>query len=229
MMSNHTQRQKLAAWLEAWRLDQTLAAVDDAMPDTQDARTAVSCPVAKTMAGERYRETPTAPPRTGDILLLKPLTPLTARRPVYVLVLGLGEARGTRRVAPFARFDVPATPEEVITGLPPPPLRVLALWNQRVVPMVRLAALAWSVRRLSRAQRLAALASDDRRRGPPLVHPLDPRHAYLDEERLLWPEWETITVGEGWGGGRVAERTTADTWELAQAAEKADDAYGTKR
>ncbi|NLF22957.1 MAG: hypothetical protein GX590_07325, partial [Lentisphaerae bacterium] len=26
------------------------------------------------------------------------------------------------------------------------------------------------------------------RLGPPLVHPLDPRHDYLEQERLLWVE-----------------------------------------
>ncbi len=225
-MNDHTQRERLATWLAAWRLDRAMAAADGDAAETAEAGEPAAGARAAGVAPRAEYAARAAPPRAGDVLLLKPLTPLTRRRPVYVLVLGRGGARGTRQVAPFARFEVPATPGEAGTGLAPPPLRVLALWNRRTVPAARLAALAWPVLRLSRTQRLEASAAGETRRGPPLVHPLDPRHDYLDEERRLWPEWEAAGEGLGWGDGRVAEGAVLDTWELARAAETSDNEYG---
>ena len=61
-----------------------------------------------------------------------------------------------------------------------------------------------------------------RRLGPPLVHPLDPRHDYIEEERMLWQEMETdLYCGENTTPYNITDNT--DTLPLA--AEEVDDTY----
>lgn len=193
------QRQRLAAWLQAWQLTRRLEAVPDAPGDPAAAphpysaavpgrrRKAVSCTV-----GDPARLQP------GDIILMPPDAEATRSRPVYVALL---EPRSDGRwlAAPFGSLPLPAVPGELATGRRADPLRVLCIWNAAAIVPARLAR-GWRVGRLLlRERRWARLLLDAAhprtmpaalrgRLGPPLVHPLDPRHDYLEQERLLWVE-----------------------------------------
>jgi len=117
-------------------------------------------------------------------------------RPVYVAVLR--QTGGTSwMVVPFGRFADPAIPGELRTGLRALPLRVLCVWNAHVMTQEALAR-AWLCRKIAAGlvtrgltvwRHISEGAVLDRdlipRVGPPLEHPLDPRHAYVQEEREL--------------------------------------------
>jgi hypothetical protein len=97
---------------------------------------------------------------------------------------------------PFGRFTHPAVPGEWRTDYDALHLRVLCAWNCAVLD-AEILARSWVVETLDEQelQSITALAktlqsdiqslSVSDRVGPPLVHPLDPRHDYLAEER----EW----------------------------------------
>jgi hypothetical protein len=223
--TDRTDRKKLSIWMDEWRLDRALAAADGTDGEAGSEDAAAGLP----------RLAPGPPPsfadglRVGDILLLKPVTPVTARRPTYVVVVAPGGAAGWWRVAPFARFSTPATPEEVATGLKAHPLRVLCLWNGHAVSARRLTAWAWRVSRIAPAALARIGGAGDGRRGPRLVHPLDPRHTYLDEERALWNEWDRAAqAADAADAPTPAENGSAatDVWENARAAEDPAGDYG---
>ncbi len=223
-MSDHAERNKLSAWLDEWRLHQAMGSADEASAPAGAEPMPGGCdrPVGATLPQRPYR----SGLRAGDILLLKPVTPLTRLRPIYVAVLQSEGSSEWWRVAPFGRLALPATPDEVETGLKAPPLRVLCLWNGHVVPAPRLLLWAWLVRRMTKAERLAAFKAGEARRGPRLVHPLDPRHTYLDEERVLWREWEQAVRAADTPDTAMATGAGSDLWEDARAAERLDDPYG---
>jgi hypothetical protein len=133
-------------------------------------------------------------PDVGQVRLLHPAHMDPARmRPVYVAVLR--QAGGTSwMVAPFSRFTQPAVPGELQTSLRAAPLRVLCLWNARIVNQEAMAA-TWLCKKIAAAQVVSGLnvwrnLSEGKpmeqalvpRVGPPLEHPLDPRHDYMQEE-----------------------------------------------
>src|ERR1019366_2114447 len=69
----------------------------------------------------------------GQIRLLRPNDAPGVDRPIYVALLQ--EAPPTAwQVVPFSRFAEPAVPGEWLTGRNEPPLRVLGLWNTRLLP-----------------------------------------------------------------------------------------------
>jgi hypothetical protein len=136
-------------------------------------------------------------PDIGQVRLLHPAYMDIARmRPIYVAVLRrAGETSWL--VAPFSRFARSAVPGELQTCLRAAPLRVLCLWNARIVNQEAMAA-TWLCRRIAAAQVVSALKvwlnfSEGKplqqalvsRVGPPLEHPLDPRHDYMQEELEL--------------------------------------------
>ncbi len=221
-MSDHAERNKLSAWLDEWRLHQAMDAAEEALAHAGTEPRPGGCnrPAGVTLPQRPYR----SGLRAGDILLLKPVTPLTRLRPIYVAVLQSEGSTEWWRVAPFGRLTLPATPDEVETGMKAPPLRVLCVWNGHVVPAARLQVWAWPVHRMTEAALAAALAAGPSRRGPRLVHPLDPRHAYLDAERALWPEWERAAGAAAAPPESAAAAT--DYWEGALAADPPDEPYG---
>lgn len=172
------QRDRLARWLDEWALDRRLRADDAMEPDFFE--TALR-PEPK--AGEDIRP--------GDIRLLYPGREMNDS-PVYVAVT---EAAGDLYlVIPFGRFAEPATPEEWRTERDAGPLRVLCLWNARVLSAAALAR-SWRVDGLTANEeegiRILNEWMESERPlppglahavGPPLVHPLDPRHDYVEEE-----------------------------------------------
>jgi hypothetical protein len=103
-------------------------------------------------------------------------------------------------IAPFGRFSEPAVPGEWRTGRRSAALRVLCLWNAHDLPEA-ICSQSWVVDRLSEQKRTTALAVRQfqlegrslravelRHVGPPLLHPLDPRHEYLEQEE----GWMTV-------------------------------------
>lgn len=189
------QLERLAAWLREWKIAVRLEAARPAEPsavtrpsldyDSLDAsdRSARLCVGAKPLAA-------------GDIVLLPPDAEATRGRPMYVALVR-SERPGLWLAVPFGRFAEPALPGEWATGRRAPTLRVLCLWNHGLLEEARLRH-GWRVGRLTGRERCAAdrllalrpgeappfrLAS---RIGPPLAHPLDPRHDYVEEERVLW-------------------------------------------
>ena len=188
MKTAHDAR-RLAAWLDEWQLEQRLQAADSSAPAGPAARAPIRYPAPR----------PGAAVSAGQIRLLPPATPATAGRPVYVAVFA---PAGLDRwqVVPFGRFATPGLPGEFLTRRRTPPLRVLCAWNAGVVGAGLLQA-SYPAGRLTAAERHAAEAllaaagatrtlpaSVASRTGPPLVHPLDPRHRYMEEERALWLE-----------------------------------------
>lgn len=171
-------RQQLAEWVDAYQLDRQLR--EPGPPE------AAAC---------NENAPPGPSPAPGQIRLLAPTTVSLpdVERPVYVLLMPAESAEAIRLI-PFSRYPIPATPQEWRTGFNQQPLRVLCLWNQHVCDRARLPG-NWLVKSITPKQQaevaralqvsngLQTYAS--RRFGPPLLHPLDPRHVYLQEERML--------------------------------------------
>jgi hypothetical protein len=199
------QRRALSRWLEEWKIDRVLTAA------TEPGRAVVEVAADDTVSRcrcDQFSSGGGVVPAVGQVRLLPPVDAGGMHeRPVYVLVVecaGIGQWR----VAPFSRFGNPATPGEWMTGLRALPMRVLCLWNVRVVGQDMLGA-AWFCRSVSAAQvgrvlvayrqvreGLSAGAALSGRFGPPLEHPLDPRHGYLQEERALLD----VSLGERGSG-----------------------------
>ena len=209
-------RRQLAAWLHEWNLEQHLRRVDiDERGDLAE--------------GDLPAPTPHAYPRPGDIapgriLLLPPRRNSRIDRPIYVLMLAEMES-GACLIAPFSRFSVPALPGEWRTGLRAAPLRVLCLWNTRGAVRGLLEA-GWPAARMSAMKLKQAFAicqgiwqsdahtsSPSRNVGPPLRHPLDPRHGYISEETDLL---DAATAIEANANGREPARrasTALNDWK----------------
>ena len=179
--ANPLQQQRLARWLAEWHMDRALRGIplpDSARPASPPADTAPSV---------------CAPARPGDVRLLFPAhRPDIPDGPLYVAILAAA-APGRHLLCPFSRFAEPATPGEWLTGFPMGPLRVLCLWNTRIVPDWILAR-SWPAGCLTASQRIAAAEVVEHLRagtplkytrdtdlGPPLLHPADPRWMYEAE------------------------------------------------
>ncbi len=111
--------------------------------------------------------------------------------PMYGLLMRAGY--GCWRVFPFSELATPATPGEMAVR-EDPPVRVLQGWNARELPQAKVSQSWWvddvPEKMLFQVNlwwlcleagselsgNLCALC------GPPLRHPLDPRHEYLDKE-----------------------------------------------
>ena len=204
------QHRRLAAWLQGWQLTQRL----DALPEPADGAEPPAPPPPYPSADARSGQAKSCrigdPSRlaAGGIVLLPPETEATRRRPVYVAVIDAVHD-GAWRVVPFGRLPVPAVPGELATGRRQTSLQVLCVWNVGSVEggaLVR----GWLVGRLTVhemrwARQLLGLQPGAKpasalalRLGPPLLHPLDPRHDYLEQERLLWlPTAAPTRCGEG--------------------------------
>jgi hypothetical protein len=182
-----TARHRLADWLAEWELDLLLADPDPGAGDVASN----GLPVGD--AGVRLIDEEAA--REGDIRLLKPVSGgwQAVDRPLYVAVLERCDGPGAAWI-PFSRFTVPALPAEWKTGLRAGPLGVLCFWNAR--PVTGAGPSGWRVRRLTARQlgickavyrewtlAKAVPAGHEDRVGPPLWHPGDPRHRYVDQER----------------------------------------------
>jgi len=182
-------RLQLANWLREWQIDclirpRTTQPVDRAILTGTTTGTSACCDFL---------------PTTGQIILLPP-SPVTraAERPIYVLVLK--KVHDAFLVAPFSRFATPAIRGEWKAGLRAKPLRVLCVWNTQLVSS-RALSTGWpsTVTKLQTVERALEVHRHihdgnplayvtERELGPPLQHPLDPRHAYQEEESSLLAE-----------------------------------------
>ncbi|MFC1452045.1 hypothetical protein ACFLSJ_01720 [Verrucomicrobiota bacterium] len=183
-------RQRLGRWLAEWQIEQAIAAGEETHPRKSRGDN------ARTVAGDRpgVCAVPDSEIRVGQIRLLAPETPTTRLRPVHVAILEEDEAG--LLVAPFGRFAEPALPGEMATNRRTAPLRVLCLWNARRVDK-RTLRTSWVVDELSDDERDEALsvhhgltshsplpAGLERKLGPPLLHPDDPRQVYFHRETV---------------------------------------------
>jgi hypothetical protein len=195
--------ESLRLWLAEWEADQALR------PERED-REPAAYPAARGSTG-------VAPPGdaadaavvVGQVRLFRPFCDATAARPRYFAVIQSDE-NGGHVICPFSPFAVPAVPGEFATGRVALPLRVLCPWNAVALPDSKVL-WSWVVDGLSdRELRVARAARECDGRalasgrlegflaGPPLVHPLDPRHDYLAEERA----WVSVLrdLARGMGG-----------------------------
>ena len=193
------QREMLAAWLAEWRLEKVLPPPpreDAAVVADDDAVEGPDKSIGAT--GKKLRH--------GDIVLLPPDGETSSSRPVYVALLD-AKADGSWLCAPFSRFSTPATEGEYATGRNFDPLKVVCAWNSSSLPQNVLER-GWLVERLG-TQDLKILADfalnrrselPPSRRGPPIMHPLDPRREYVEEERCLWIDFQSddVAAPQGW-------------------------------
>ncbi|MFT5240579.1 MAG: hypothetical protein ACI9OU_001534 [Candidatus Promineifilaceae bacterium] len=178
---NTAEQDQLQAWLRERELDAALTGSDD--------------PPAATQHNDDAR--PFTPVKLFQIRLLKPHVHPTDT-PRFVAILATNDEKAIATAVPFSRFATPATPGECATERSESPLRVLCLWNACDLSAVALAEESWHCGDLDANQgtQLNAhlqtyrsgstpAATDIRLFGARLVHPLDPRQTYLDEERAL--------------------------------------------
>jgi hypothetical protein len=179
------QKEMLARWLHEWQIEKALSSgKSEKKPPVRDPEIAVA-------SGSGSED---AVLQVGQVRLFQPFCKGAAARPRYFAVLALASEGGVL-IAPFARFSTPAVPGEWGTGLSPAPLRVLCVWNARATS-AQTVRRSWVVEHLSRhAQESACLlighvfagapvpATLAEQVGPPIRHPLDPRHEYVDQER----------------------------------------------
>lgn len=131
------------------------------------------------------------PPEPAQIRLLYPQLPGCAVTPRYVAVLSSVENERVW-VAPFSAYSVPAVPSEWLAPRSAPPLRVLSLGFARPWPVAVLQQ-SWVVDSFSKKEWHQVQTAfkawkngvTELSEAAPLVHPLDPRHEYVEEE-LSW-------------------------------------------
>lgn len=154
-----------------------------------------------------------------QIRLLAPGLDASYARPLYMAVVDHAGA-GRYLCVPFGRFSEPAFPGELKTGREALTLRVLCIWNACFLPESLLER-AWSVGELD-TDELAGV-SDVRaylehgqhlppeiecRVGPPMIHPLDPRRDYRDDELA----WMAALLSGPQSALWVRDSTGSDAW-----------------
>ena len=140
------------------------------------------------------------PPAPGQIRMLK--ASLTSDPEIVTPVLILSQWEGSQwLIAPFSRFNVPATPGEMSSDEDFSAYKVLEVWNAAVVPEFLLCSKTVFLRTVPESFRQEAcqlyfhlLADDEltdsavKRIGPPIQSQIDPRIQYLlDEKEQLRP------------------------------------------
>lgn len=193
-------RRCLARWLTEWMLDRRLAAEDRESDGKDD--------VVHTMRPICHKPHIATTLEAGHIWLIRPVpgSPV-AMRPIYVAILSV-QPDDTCLVAPFSRFAEPAVPGELSTGAKSLPLRVVCLWNARIMTGAMILS-GWrgsrfSTRQLEKAREIhrrviSGMSHDsmvNARVGAPLRHPLDPRWVYLAEETEAFEE--SLRAVEKW-------------------------------
>jgi hypothetical protein len=202
-MTLNKDQQKLEIWLSAYALQRQL---DEDIPEIAENS---DVPDFSTEA----------PPAEGQIRLW-PVRQLHYP-PMYGLLMSAGYARW--RVFPFSPFLTPAVPQEFLLKTEGP-ARVLEGWNARELG-VRQAAASWLVEQVADEKLFLVnrwwlmLASGEvdaeafgELQGPPLRHPLDPRHDYLEAEacRADWSLAESPAVYDAGAWMDVAAEPEGD-------------------
>ncbi len=198
------QLELLAAWIKEWKI---AARLETMTPAAEPPSRRIEYTVFGAQREAARLRVGANPLTEGDIVLLPPDAEATRARPWYVALLS-SERPGRWLAAPFGRFPLPALPGEWATGRRAGPLKVICLWNRGLLGEERLRR-GWRVGRMTAreqtavAQLMAPMAERAltarlaSRIGPPLAHPLDPRHDYIEDERLLWlPEPSQLRLAE---------------------------------
>lgn len=181
---------RLRRWLDDWEMDCRLR--DAPLPDGRSARPAPSSTTPPALRSRLATSDGSGPPvAQGQIRLLRPEAALSSLRPVYIAILAVSGEECL--AAPHGPFAEPAVPGELLMTRRTLGLQVLCLWNARPIDRATAEA-AWWTDELSDAELADALAVWRHARdgvalpagvadrvGPPLVHPLDPRHDYIEE------------------------------------------------
>ena len=226
-MTVSEQRKMLAAWLTEWRLEKELPP----SPDEDVVSTLAPSGDGRTLFDQSGSDKTIGATavglRPGDIVLLPPDGDTTSARPVYVVLLAAGPDNRWL-CAPFSRFSTPATEGEYATDRRYDPLKVVCAWNTGRLPMAVLAR-GWLVERIgaSDLRVISDFALGRRnelppaRRGPPVVHPIDPRRDYIEEERCLWVDFETQDAPDSAENWQVKEPTI--DYAAESSPEKDDD------
>jgi len=177
------QKRSLECWLQEWNIEQELRRAD------------VPCDERPAGNGTALHGTPRegAVVEVRQIRLLYPDCSASWHRPVYLALLDHRQDGGIL-AAPFSRFSYPALPGELIIEREDVQLRVISLWCAQEFRVSRLA-LGWQVDDLDEGElRMARSVYEwihggedvpgeiKERVGPPLIHPLDPRWDYREEE-----------------------------------------------
>ena len=194
-MTISEQRERIAAWLAEWRLEKELP------PPQQEGGASVVDDDSALEPDKTIGATETVL-HPGDIVLLPPDGETSSARPVYVVLLS-ARVDGNWLCAPFSRFSTPATEGEYATGRSFDPLKVVCAWNAGQLSQAVLER-GWHVERLGAADLKILTDFVLNRRdelppakcGPPIVHPLDPRREYIEEERCLWIDFQSQEVDE---------------------------------
>ncbi len=143
------------------------------------------------------RSVPRVPILRGQIRQLNPELKPAWTRAILVLVLTVDEAGQRALVAPFSQFAEPAFEGELATDLKDGSMAVLCLWNAAWVSYSCLRHSWWlmdsfddllqdaSALHLARSRREPVPEALQDRIGLRILHPLDPRHDYLDVEAGL--------------------------------------------
>jgi len=136
----------------------------------------------------------------GQIRQLNPELNPAWSRSIIVLILRVNHDEARALALPFGEFTEPAFDGELATDLKDLSLAVLCVWNASWVPLNKLSRSWWltdvyddllhEAAELydARTQREPVPATLQDRVGPRILHPLDPRHDYLDAEAGLLEE-----------------------------------------
>lgn len=191
------QQERLQRWSLRWRLHllgKTEAAAETSADNEPAPEPAVPMPRPPAPQIRPFDDSPESFD-VGQIRLLAPGGLPEAERLVYFLILSDWDG-GWKLIAPFGPFEEPATPGELLTGLPDRPLQVLSLWNTYSVPIAtlqqswivgdapELRAEAWDVFRHVMTGRVLP-AKLVERVGPPVGNTRDERLEYQDEEMQI--------------------------------------------
>lgn len=162
------------------------------MPD--DARRAVAAGLNLVRASDKAAAVAL---ERGEIRQLNPDLKPSWLRPVLVLLLTVDAERQRTLAIPFGPLAKPAFQSELSTGIEDESLAVLSVWNAMWLP-AELAARSWVVEHASpelladiESLRTALVNKQNppatlaERTGPPLLHPTDPRHGYVNAEESL--------------------------------------------
>jgi hypothetical protein len=227
------QRERLQAWLHEWDVHRNIRArvreVNEAPESGARVMAHLDLPVSPLSAEPK--------PAVGQIRLISPGVSGAYDRQVLVAVLW-ETSENLFMCAPFGIFAEPAVPGELLVMPDVPSLRVLCVWNARELGTETVGR-SWLIDTLSRgdirdanlvfrhyAQGDVLPAAVQKRVGPPLIHPLDPRRDYLEEEA-----WRFLELAQKGSGENVFDLRDGNARgrDLRLAAESPPPAYGKQK
>ena len=187
-------RRKLALWLDEREVDLALRENHESDSETQENGESTIVQFDSELALPTNTEIGHNDLQKGDILLLSSeLSPQEETDPLFVAVLRHWED-DYWLFAPYSPYSHPATDKEMKTDSEETRLQVLSLWNCHTTSEENLKK-SWFIGKLSEPDRKDAInifwyslgmkeltKELEKKVGPKLFHPSDPRRNYIDEE-----------------------------------------------